>query len=339
MAGGGASGAVDFPTHMKNFHQELLQNSGTPSISAGNDLASLIDAAISAATPYSGETAYNPDTDISTIQTRLTTWITAVDALDADTDWSTFLASVVTAADNGTTLPSVDLTTVLSSTAITNAIATVDDAVDATILDNASTSFQNRSEGRYQRGVGNFAAGMADINAVNSSAFIFGLAMLQNDRQIEITEYEKQVDQQVRSRLLDIVVKAQYDAAAQRLGRRDNLVINGVNQVTNHDEFRLQQLGTSTDEQLRVSGGKITAKVDEKQQQLAYDVEDALWDFKLFEFGGNFLASISGAPTFQKPPSGAQSAVAGVLGGASAGAAFGPVGAGVGALGGLLLSL
>ena len=73
--------------------------------------------------------------------------------------------------------------------------------------------------------------------------------------------------------------------------------------------------------------------------------KDALWDLKCFQYGGNFLGSISGSAVSTDDGGGRRTA-GGILGGAIGGASMGymlsggnPIGAAVGGAAGGLLGL
>jgi len=335
--GGGASGKVDFPEYMKLFHEEFLTNGGTPVCPTGYALDELLSAALQANSPFYGRNAYNPDGDISTVQSRMSAHNTLVDGRDAKTSWSSFVDTSVTKATSAIPTTDLDLTDVLASDAISNVVNAVS---GISIPSSVVTSFGNSTLGRYRRGVAEFAAGMADINAVMSSAFIWGLAELEMDRLRGINDYEIQLNNNIRTALIQVGVQAQLQAAADRLSRRDNFVATGSQVLANQDVAYIGESARTVDLQYRVSVAKVAAKVEQAARDVELDYLDATYDFTLFQFGANFLASISGAPLIPKAPSTFQSVLGGAIGGTAAGSLIGgPVGAGIGAIAGTLLSI
>lgn len=339
--GGGASGKVDFPTYMKLFHEEFLTNGGTPVCPAGYAMDELLSAALQSNSPFYGQSAYDPTTDNTNIQTRTTLYATEVDARDAESNWGDFVDNSVSKAATALPTTGVDLTDVLAPDAIANIGNQLANLADlGSIAEDASAAFELRTVGRHRRSVAQFAAGMADINAVMSSAYIWGLAMLEMERQQEINNYETQLETGARLNLIQTGVQAQLSAAQERLARRDNFVATGSQIQASQDLAYLGERARSADLQYRVSMAKVASKVEQAARDVELDYLDATYDFTLFQFGGNFLASISGAPLIPKEPSKFQSVVGGALGGASAGAAIGGApGAAVGAIAGTLLSL
>lgn len=339
--GGGASGKVDFPTYMKNFHEEFLSNGGTPVCPTGYAMDELLAAALQTNSPFYGKSAYDPDSDIASIQTRVTLYASEVDARNAEDNWGSFVDTAVSKSASALPASGVDLTDVLDPNAIANIGNQLANIADlGAIAENASAAFEIRTVGRYRRSVAQFAAGMADINAVMSSAFIWGLAALEMERQQEINNYETQLETGARLALIQTGVQAQLQAAAERLARRDNFVASGSQILASQDLAYLGESARTADLQYRVSLSKVASKVEQAARDVELDYLDATYDFTLFQHGGNFLASISGAPLIPKEPSKFQSVLGGALGGAAAGAAVGgPVGAGIGAIAGTLLNI
>ena len=151
-----------------------------------------------------------------------------------------------------------------------------------------------------------FEAGMLSINAVMSSAFVMGRAIIEDGRARETAKYSAEV----RARVLQLLSEAQK-----------NLAQFGV------ESYRI----------------KSVLKSEETTQNLKIDESDAKWDMEVFQHGSNLLASISGAahPIPKSENNTARSAVGGALSGAAAGAMMGSVvpgiGTGVGAaIGGLM---
>ncbi len=78
-----------------------------------------------------------------------------------------------------------------------SALNIVEDIVSGTIVDDIVTQFETRREATYERQVGQFAGTMADINAVNSSAFLFGIALIRSEQQREVANFDAQISFQV----------------------------------------------------------------------------------------------------------------------------------------------
>lgn len=78
-----------------------------------------------------------------------------------------------------------DITTILAS-----AQAAAESAANHISITNARDAFEVRTSPMYQRSVNRYASGFADINASNSSAFFIGMAMMESDRNQQVSEYD-----------------------------------------------------------------------------------------------------------------------------------------------------
>ena len=65
--GGGGAGAVDYPDYMETVHQDWLEGAAASRLTTENITA--IMAASIGASPFTGETAYDPDTELNHVDT------------------------------------------------------------------------------------------------------------------------------------------------------------------------------------------------------------------------------------------------------------------------------
>ncbi len=136
--GGGSSGKVDYPEYMKTQHTEWL-----------GDLDTLINNTNS---PYLGETAYDPTSDLNAMIAGLTTFSNIVTAVNHEADWVSAVDEAVTKAD-----------AVLTDAHIDAEIQAYGDILTEEIRDNVLPEFQ---------------AGMLTTNCVLTSAFVMGEAKI-----------------------------------------------------------------------------------------------------------------------------------------------------------------
>jgi hypothetical protein len=66
-------------------------------------------------------------------------------------------------------------------------------ALDESIITSAITAYRTEAVKTHLRAVNQFAGGMSDINAVNSSAFIFGMALLESDFQSDVDKFQSEL--------------------------------------------------------------------------------------------------------------------------------------------------
>ena len=164
--GGSSSGKVSYPTYMQDMHHQWLNNWTDD---AGNrpftdaefpDVALTMKNATTAVggNPFTGATAYSPDTDIANAQD-------AVDDLQADlaSGWTSFLTSTMEAIDATVASP-VDF-----------------DGMNNVISDRIRTE-QNKAQSRFN-------ARALDIGAIQSSTYAMSLVQLEQATRDRIYEF------------------------------------------------------------------------------------------------------------------------------------------------------
>ena len=151
--GGGGSGVVDYPTHMKDFQSSVLNHVGVDTVTS-----SMVDVmnTMLGSSPFTGETAYDPDTDIAANATSVGDLATLVALLSAGTGLDSLISSVL----------------------------------DQTRVDNAVTEFSEDLGDRLTSEVlPRFESGMRDINAVTSSAFALGKSVIEVAQTRQVAKY------------------------------------------------------------------------------------------------------------------------------------------------------
>ena len=138
-----------------------------------------------------------------------------------------------------------------------------------------------------------FEAGMRDINAVTSSAFAIGRALIEENQDRQVAKFSS-----------DLHLKAFSDDAIKVIGmklefqRAASAMIAEANRI------------------------KIVAKKEENDINIKLGEKDALWDLEIYQYGSNVMASIGGGVSNPgaKGPSTAQSVIGGAMSGAATGA-------------------
>lgn len=151
--GGGGSGKVSYPTYMETIHSTWL-----------TDVDGYMDSAIGNS-PYTTAVAYDPDTDITAIETAITAFNTVVDAISVATDYASYSTAVAAQVDDN----------VISTTHIDAAIA-----AHATVIDSD-----------YDDMVTKLQSGMRDIGAAMTSSFVIGQADLYAKKERDLTVFGK----------------------------------------------------------------------------------------------------------------------------------------------------
>jgi hypothetical protein len=304
-----------------------------------------------------------PNSDISTIE-ALAQSKADNEFGDAAADGITRTGLLITAGDTAIT----SLIDSLVDDAITKAASSdvsdiVDDLVDA---------YEEELKPAYFRGLNRFTGGMVDINATNGSAFVVGMALAENQFQSDIRKFRAEQRYRIMDRLvaeygetyramMNLYVNtgvqktiAQIQAYAKLLDSyvgsymqyqksRDIFLVESANQMASMLATNISADKDATALQTEINRIKIVSKKEQVDRDLEIDVKDAAWPFDVLLMGGNLLASISGAAhTVNYPMSTVQSALSGVITGASAGATISggnPYITGAGALAGLVMAL
>ena len=283
--GGGNSGKVDYPAYMKTQHETWL-----------TALATDITTARTGNSPYYAAVAYDPTTPLAAMDTAVCAFNTVVDVLNNETDWDS---------------------------AMTQAKTTIDALISDTYINADVDAFADKLDDQVDNvTIPKFQRGMQDINAVQTSAFALGEALIYGMRDRDVAKYTS--DLRLKSSLM-----------------RNELIVKSASEM-------LQALLTRVDFEKNVAHYTleynrmfIAAKKDQTDQDYEFDDLDAKWDLEMFQYGGNMMASIAGAATNQgtKGASKTASAIGGALSGAAAGMAVGgPTGAAIGGALGLASS-
>jgi len=343
--GGSSGGTVDYADWIKVLWQEVAYQQGTPNINVGASLIEVLNSMMGLyGNPYydpstGTEQAYDPSLRVLGMDSKVSDYISRItsDATFETTKFGSLISKAITEAANA--YPNnIDLASSIAL-AISSAMQEATDLVADVNIDNMVTEYENESKPQHLRNVSRFAAGMADINAVQSSAFVIGMALMENQFSKEVSRFRAQIKAELFSKTVMKAADATASAYINRYATRDGFIAQAVNMMhaifamylNAHDEA--MKVGVETE---RMS---LVAEKEQKDRQLEIDVAFARWDADTLQFAGNFIAALSGgvmAPIGQKPST-AQSALGGALSGAAAGAATGnPILAGVGAvLGGI----
>lgn len=278
--GGGSSGAVSHSPYLESAHADWLNATGTDFIASS--VTDVMNSAIGNS-PWTGKLAYDPDADIADFEAAVAAFRLLLTGLSDTADWAALYAQ----ADTTLAGP--------AEIAITADVA----AYAAILDDNITTETLPR-----------FRRGMQDINAVQSSAFVIGEAIIEAFRDRDVAKYLSTLRMGIGDKKLT-ATEQMMNMMARRIGWEDDYV-----------KFIV--------ESMRI---KIVAKKEEMDQNATIDEADAKWDLEVFQFGANVMAASAGGTSTAAPKG--VSKTASVIGGAMMGAAAGAMaGASVGSVGG-----
>lgn len=144
-----------------------------------------------------------------------------------------------------------------------------------------------------------FEAGMRDIGAVSSSAFVLGRALIADGGLREVAKYTS-------------------------------------NLHTSLIELRLKWQSAVTEMSVNVEKDRIATKVDQTETDAEFNVKEALFHIETYQYAANLLSAPSGGSVINKGPSKASRAFGGALAGGAAGgmAGYMMAGAVAGGMGG-----
>ena len=217
-----------------------------------------------------------------------------------------------------------------------------------------------------------FSAGMVDINAVMSSAFIFGNSNIEAQAVRSIAEFTNGLISALYNQVILAYIQMATNLSAQEVNGFNNIFVNNLRgqatselQVRQVRDDRINQgtnlmssmlFGNISNDLSRVTAAQNAYNTKaanffiKDQEDLRISVEGLLWDMKVYQHGANVLGALNtGGGTFI--PEGASQtslSVAGGLAGGLAGATIGgtigsvvpgvgtAVGAGIGAVIGLI---
>lgn len=247
--GGGASGAVSHSAYLEAVHTDWLNKTGVDTIE--KSITEVMDTALGGS-PYTGQLAYDPDADIAVYEAELALFKALIGGLSDTVDWAALYAQ----AD--LTLAGAAEAAIIADTVAFEAI------LDADIVTSTLPRFRR---------------GMQDINAVQSSAFVIGEAVIEGFRDREVAKHSSILRLDVNARKLTAV-----EQMMQMMARR--IAWNEGYSKTLIEASRI----------------KLVAKKEESDRNLLIDVTDAKWDLEVFQYGANLLASIGGGTAIPYSP-------------------------------------
>ena len=273
--------------------------------------------------PYLGEGDAEPDPDdlmaatsAGMTQYEVNAYKTAIDAIDVDADYRAFVEQAVSEAYESDTFPAVDVTTAVAavhtaeradiSSAMTAAISAAATAVSDTPIAGMVTAYEDRIKKQYLRSISRLASSLSDINAVNSSAFVFGMGSINQELINDINNYDKSLDVETYKQYVGLYMQTLTSTFSGHLqsynnfnlsrnNAKDSMVLNGTNAMFLASMNKVQYKGMLAELQSTSNGMWQQARVAEHTNQVAYDVHDALFDYEIYAEGYNLLTAASGA--------------------------------------------
>jgi len=294
MAGGGGQIDSQTPEYLRKAHYQMVHGSTTSYESVPKfGLLEAVDVAISGSSPYLGETAYDPDGELDDIEDKIDSFETIVNAMNEQTKWESLSDKAVAVTDE-TGSEVFDLSTDYMgslSAAITTIISASTTALANATITNEVASFQSNAETRLATAKSRLGAGMADINAVHSSAFAMAEAMIEAEVGKDVNAYESKMKVDLYNQIIQLGIKGQLDIIIRKAMARDAYVSQAVIEMNKIYIAQLSLQDTMTEKYRMFNTNKIVAKKEENRENIEMDVNDAMWDVKIFQGGANVLAA------------------------------------------------
>jgi hypothetical protein len=293
--GGAGAGEIAYPGYIEDFHEAVLGIATAGTTQSITDAAEAIKAVQDGTSPYASVTAYEPDGGIDSVYSRYIEYDAYVSAYNETTHFQDLVDVAYDKYDSK----------VMSQTAINDAVE----------------QYDKRTQRTYAQALNRFAGPMADIGAVNSSAFIIGTALMEADRQRDTNEYNANQSLAFHN----LKVQAVTNASSQ-LG---SMLLQKI-ELHKASATMLQEFERM----------KHVMKGEQEARNTELSRADALWDLEALVKGASIISYPSGAGYIPDKPSKTSSALGGALSGAATGAAIGSVvpglgtavGAGIGAV-------
>ena len=186
--------------------------------------------------------------------------------------------------------------------------------LDETTITNYIDSFEDERNDQFDnKELPSFRAGLLDIGAVQSSAFVVGESIMRGFKLRDISRFENELRYRLYEQDREIAVK-HFTQKAELISRGTAVMIQSLMTRINFEG----SVAGLTIESKRIG---VVAGKEEIDQQLDILEKDSVWDLETFQYGANIMAAISGGVIqTQKRPSKAQSALGGALSGAALGA-------------------
>ncbi len=218
-----------------------------------------------------------------------------------------------------------------------------------------------------------FSAGMAEINAVMSSAFIFGNSNIENAKVKAIERFTTDLVNRLYNQVILSYISSAINLTVTETQTFNNLFNSNLRgqvpftmqarqtrdtRVDSHTQLLSNMLFANISNELvlpqmynQVFGTSMIALSERDKEDVRINAEDKLWDLKVYNAGANILGGMNtgGGTLIPEGTSQTASTISGALSGAITGAAiggikgaeggaiFGPAGSAIGAGIGLLL--
>lgn len=312
-AGGGASGSgkVDYPAYLKDIHQDLLQGiSDEHVLDEGISMVEAVEEAWDNS-PYSDATAYNPTTDLNLMDVEFNNLRDMADDLNHITDHNAMLDAAVTQA-----------TTILGAAPTDMDVEPL--LMDEELVDGVVEAYEQRQYNAGLRARSRLNAGFADINAVNSSAFIIANAMLEHEHVEGVGRFNAEASlaaARMNAETRINVARFNAETALKVRGERLILIQAIAAEFSRLFSTKIELRRTVAAMMAELKRMRLVAMTAYYDSEIELSSKDAMWRISIFEPAGNLLAAHTGGTVTPSNAVRKESSGTSMLGGALSGAA------------------
>lgn len=282
-----ATNNVRYPEYMEDAHRKWLNDIGW----SGNDNTNIMRTII-LRNPYRERIAYNPDRELKRAYAQGSVFSDYAEEFIPEELFEKFFQIA------------------------SNLVQT-----DRKPITDAKASFAADAANRWDAAFANYKAMMADVNAVQTSTFVIGLALLEREKQQEIARFEA-------------------SAELQQMSTEEQMILNATQMMLSSEGVRAELTSRASEMMIELIRMRIVSEVDREAKQLDIDTKALTFPLSTYQHGANVLAAISGGTqtttnreyTYGSGLTGNKglSTMGGIAGGlALAGAGFGTAGAGL----------
>jgi len=313
MGGGSLGGAVSFPNYMADAHALALYGTDKDGVGVDGNVSGVLnemDGIFSAGTnPYTAMSAENPNAALTLVtNSPMKRMWDAWNSLDikageitTNADFATILAAAITAP----------------TTLVQAALDSITDDVNGAIA-NQVTEYTTQVTADRAREIGSFGGGMVDINATSGSAFVTGIAILEEKKSHLVNKFREDLKRQYFNAFIQMFAQVLQNS-------------------TGHMGVGMQAENASAQLGVEMNRLFVAAMKDQQERDDELDLLETTFNLDLYQYAGNILGAAGSGVMIPNRPTKGQSMMSGAATGAAIGTMVAPgVGTVVGGIGGAL---
>lgn len=285
--GGGSSGAVSYPAHMSTVHADWLDNTGNDNITSS--ITDVMDAALGSS-PWTGLSAYDPGADIAAYEAAVSAFAAILAGITDAVDWAALYSQSILSIGTPDALAIgdreildkvvndiVDVENIVIADKVVDdaAVADIDDTSDvdgiteAVIIADVGAFSDQLDDEIITKVLPRFRRGMQDINAVVSSSFAIGQAIIEGFRDREVAKHNSAIRLEAAYKNADInLANESLHLDVKRINVGKDTTIAGANLSKD-----VTITGANLSKDVEVNGSNLTKDVEIGRSNLTKNLE------------------------------------------------------------------